>query len=149
MKTFIIYFSIGGLWMSLIPFVHTFKHEHVTISEYQCPPYHKETRVVLEEFLKSERFEDQRQKMGLRNVTLNEISYLKSHEGCLQSGSPGPRSEDFLTTFYKSDEYYFKVNYFRLPMVEKVGENVYNFDLRSHSLMVYDKNFKGIGGVLF
>lgn len=143
------YISIIMLFVATMSIVHKNPFETMaTDNEYPCPPYHEETRMVLEEFLSSERFRDQREKMGLGNVAFEEISYLEKHEVCKPTDSPSPRSADFLTTYYKSEEFYFRVNYFRLPNAEKVG-NVYNFDNRSHSLMVYDKNFEGIGGVLF
>jgi hypothetical protein len=112
------------------------------VDEYPCPPYHEETSGPLEKFLTHDGFSEQREKLGIDRTILDEISYLKAHEGCSPSEPQSPKSSDFLTTYYKSNEFYFSVNYYTLPAVEKVGENVYNFNLVDNSLIVYDSNFE-------
>ncbi len=115
-----------------------------------CPAYHEETRPILEEFLTNEKFQDERESIGLDSIEIEEVLYLEEStdkEACKELNFPR-KTDDFLYTYYKSNHYYFIVNYFMRPTTKRKG-NTIDIDTRSHSVLVYDQNFTHLVGVIF
>jgi hypothetical protein len=117
-------------------------------TDFPCPAYHEETRSVLNEFLLSERFLDDRKRLNIEGINPDSTQYLSEHQGCRPSESPSRLEDDFIVTYYSATHLYFRVAFFKgKSSVKETG--MYNFDNRSHSVIVYDSTFKNLGGVLF
>lgn len=144
MKIVLIYL-IAGLSVVLIPFVHTLNSECITATDYPCPPYHKETRQILQVFLTSEGYREYRERLNIGEEALDEISYLEVHEIC-KDFDPD-KSDRFLVTYYKSKDFYFIIaNYLRHHIVAK-GDTV-TIDTTPDHIAIFDKNLEYLGGLL-
>lgn len=123
--------------------------EKMTIQTTPCPPYHEDTSKILKELLTEEEFADKRQELGIPNIQMNEIDYLKNKTdkaACreLQEVYEWPL-ENHHRVYFKNDDYYFVLDKLKTTRIEEGKVHIrtggYN------TITVLDKEFERLGRV--
>ena len=121
-----------------------------------CPETTEEMRQLVHEFLTNDEFEDQRHRMKIENVFVEEIQPLITKSDSTTCAYFNKFNEkrkeinnrELITAYFKTNNYYYILKY-RTPVPPSKNKGTINISTASHAIVVYDKDFNSLGGVLF
>lgn len=130
-------------------FIFSNLHQEKLISGLSpCPPTHEASKKILTNFLGNKNNQQNRQEFGIKMIPEDEIILLENKTDtatCLeiQKKFPWKDSSDRLTrTYYKTDDFYFVVNYSHRP---RATEGII---ISGHGIVILSKEFEHLGAVL-
>lgn len=98
-------------------------------SNTPCPPIEEPAANTLNALFKAEGLSERRIELGLEQHSANEFTPLVNetdHSVCRELNKKSRSNPDhYLTTYYKSDDYYVIVNAIKPPVFSEDGEYIY------------------------
>lgn len=124
-------------------------------SNQNCPDTTEEMLELVHEFLTQDDFEDQRHKMNIEDVSVKEIQPLVTKSDsttCAYFNKFNEKKKEInnrelITAYFKTNNNYYILKY-RTPLPPSKSKGTINISTASHAIVVYDKDFKSLGGVL-